>query len=44
MREFRDAAKDPIKINFDVDKDVFSDIAIVSRQLEEIHRDKLRFH
>ncbi|MDM8272539.1 hypothetical protein QUW30_02790 [Ligilactobacillus salivarius] len=39
MREFRNAAKDPIKINFDVDKDVLSDLAVVSRQLEEIHRD-----
>lgn len=39
MREFRNAAKDPIKINFVVDKDVLSDLAVVSRQLEKIHRD-----
>ncbi|PEG96550.1 hypothetical protein CP360_06145 [Lactobacillus sp. UMNPBX9] len=39
MREFRNTAKDPIKINFDVDKDVLSDLAVVSRQLEKIHRD-----
>lgn len=39
MREFRKAAKDPIKINFVVDKDVLSDLAVVSRQLEKIHRD-----
>ena len=39
MREFRNAAKDPIKIRFDVDKDVLSDLAVVSRQLEKIHRD-----
>ncbi|AIR10419.1 Hypothetical protein LSJ_0727 [Ligilactobacillus salivarius] len=42
MREFRNAAKDPIKINFDIDKDVLSDLAVVSRQLEKIHRDDLR--
>ena len=39
MREFRNTAKYPIKINFDVDKDVLSDLAVVSRQLEKIHRD-----
>lgn len=38
MREFRNAAKDPIKINFDVDKDVLSDLAVVSRQLEKIQK------
>ncbi len=38
MREFRNAAKDPIKINFDVDKDVLSDLAVISRQLEKIQK------
>ena len=38
MREFRNAAKDPIKIRFDVDKDVLSDLAVVSRQLEKIQK------
>ncbi|PAY51933.1 phage tail tape measure protein [Ligilactobacillus salivarius] len=38
MREFRNAAKDPIKINFDVDKDVLSDLAVVSRQLEKMQK------
>ncbi|OTF89825.1 hypothetical protein A8C40_01140 [Ligilactobacillus salivarius] len=38
MREFRNAAKDPIKINFDVDKDILSDLAVVSRQLEKIQK------
>ena len=38
MREFRNDAKDPIKINFDVDKDVLSDLAVVSRQLEKIQK------
>ena len=38
MREFRNAAKDPIKIRFDVDKDVLSDLATVSRQLEKIQK------
>lgn len=38
MREFRNAAKDPIKINFDVDKGVLSDLAVVSRQLEKIQK------
>lgn len=28
MREFRNAARDPIKINFDVDKDVLSYLVI----------------
>lgn len=38
MREFRNAAKDPIKIRFDVDKDILSDLAVVSRQLEKIQK------
>ena len=36
MREFRNAAKGPMKIRFDVVKDILGDLVVVSRQLEKV--------